>query len=90
MWFAITLILLSISAIAFAVWDKELAPAVPGFGVLLAGVFLMVRAYTSGNGFGIRVMRPTITEARTILTEQRAELKASIEELDAEVRRNCR
>lgn len=84
-WVAVTLILLSISVIAFAVWDKELAPALPGLGGLAAGIILMIRARTSGQGFAIKVSRPTITEARTILTDQRNELKTKLEELDAEI-----
>lgn len=84
-WAAVTLILLSISIITFAVWSKELSPALPGLGGLAAGVIMMVRARTSGQGFQIKVRRPNITEARTILTEQRDELKAQIEELDKEI-----
>lgn len=84
-WSAVTLILLSISVITFAVWDKELAPAIPGLGGLAAGILLMIRARTSGQGFAIKVSRPTITEARTILTDQRDELKAKLEELNNEI-----
>lgn len=84
-WVAITLIILSISVIAFAVWDKELAPAIPGLGGLAAGIVMMVRARTSGQGFGIKVTRPLINEARTILKQQRDELTARIAELDAEI-----
>ena len=84
-WAAVTLILLSISVIAFAVWNKELSPALPGLLGLGAGVVMMVRARTSGQGFKIKVRRPTITEARTILTEQRDEIKSQIEALDKEI-----
>jgi uncharacterized protein YhaN len=84
-WVAVTLILLSISVIAFAVWDKELAPAIPGLGGLAAGIVMMVRARTSGQGFAIKISRPLIDEARTILTEQRDALTARLEDLDKEI-----
>ncbi len=84
-WVAVTLILLSISVIAFAVWDKELAPAIPGLGGLAAGIVMMIRARATGQGFAIKVKRPDIDGARAILTQQRDELAAEVEELDNEI-----
>ncbi len=84
-WAAITLVILSISVILFAVWDRELAPAIPGLGGLAAGIIMMVRARMGGQGFAIKVRRPMINEARTILTEQRDEQRAKLEELTAEI-----
>lgn len=84
-WIAVTLILLSISVIAFAVWDKELAPAIPGLGGLAAGIVMMIRARTSGQGFAIKITRPMIEEARTILTQQRDGLSTRLEDLGKEI-----
>ncbi len=84
-WMPVALIVLSLSAIAFSVWDGELAPAIPGLGGLATGIVMLVRARTSGQGFAIKVSRPTIDEARTILTEQRDTQKAKLEELDKEI-----
>jgi uncharacterized protein YhaN/VIT1/CCC1 family predicted Fe2+/Mn2+ transporter len=84
-WIAVTLVVLSLSVIGFAVWDKELAPAIPGLGGLAAGIVMMIRARTSGQGFAIKVTRPMIDEARTILAEQRDELEARLEELTKEI-----
>ena len=84
-WIAVTLVLLSVSVIAFAVWDKELAPALPGLGGLAAGIVMMIRARTSGQGFAIKITRPMIDEARTILTQQRDDMAAQLEELNKEI-----
>lgn len=84
-WVAVALIVLSLSVIAFAVWDGELSPAIPGLGGLAAGIIMLVRARTSGQGFAIKLSRPTIDEARTILTEQRDTQRAKLDELNAEI-----
>ncbi len=84
-WFAVAMIVMGIFTIGYSVWDKELGPAIPGLAVLMGGIVLIIRARISGQGFAIKVSRPTIDEARTILTEQRDTQRAAIEELDKEI-----
>lgn len=84
-WVAVAMIVLSVSVIGFAVWDGELSPAIPGLVVLAAGIIMLVRARTSGQGFAIKLSRPTINEARTILTELRDTQKTKLDDLNKEI-----
>jgi uncharacterized protein YhaN len=87
MWVAIAMILLSLSSIVYTFWARvDLSGALPGLVGLAAGISLMVRAYMTGRGFKIKVSTPALSDARTILTGQRDELKGRIAELDTEMK----
>ena len=55
-------------------------------GGRVAGVVLLVRARTSGVGFKINIAKPELSDARTILTEQRDQLNARLEEISGEIK----
>ena len=84
-WLPISIIVLGLLTVVYAVWTKELGPALPGILSVAGASILMLRAWRSGRGLKIRVRRPNVKEASEILVERRQESQARIEATTEEI-----
>lgn len=84
-WFGVLVIALSLAAIGYGFWQKQLPAAIPGGLTLVAGIVTLAKAILTGKGMKTVLRRPEIGEANDVLKKQAEGLKARAEAIAGEI-----